>query len=114
MVTRTRLRTVLTAVGLYLGAALLIGYFGINAYTGAHGLKAKHDLVQQTSELGAELERLKLDHAEWQRRVSLLRAGRVDPDMLDERARVMLDYVHPHELTLMLKPREPSLQSASR
>ena len=107
MVTRTRLRTVLTAVGLYLGAALLIGYFGINAYTGAHGLKAKQDLVQQISELGAELDRLKLERADWQHRVSLLRAGSVDPDMLDERARIMLDYMHPHELTMMLDPREP-------
>ncbi len=33
MVTRRRLRTALTAIGLYIGAALLIGYFGINAYT---------------------------------------------------------------------------------
>lgn len=108
MVTRTGFRTVLTAVGLYLGAALLIGYFGVNAYTGAHGLKAKQDLVQQISELGAELDRLKLERADWQHRVALLRAGSVDPDMLDERARIMLDYMHPHELTLMLEPREPS------
>lgn len=115
MVTRTRFRAVLTAIGLYLGAALLIGYFGVNAYTGAHGLKAKQDLVQQISELGAELDRLKLERAEWQHRVSLLRAGSVDPDMLDERARVMLDYVDPRELTMLLRNgKPPALQSASR
>ena len=51
MVIRSRLRAVLTALGLYTGAALLIGYFGINAYTGAHGLKAKKDLVVQMREL---------------------------------------------------------------
>jgi len=107
MVTRTGFRTVLTAVGLYLGAALLIGYFGVNAYTGAHGLKAKQDLVLQIGELGAELERLKLERADWQHRVALLRAGSVDPDMLDERARIMLDYMHPRELTMMLKPSPP-------
>jgi cell division protein FtsB len=107
MVARTRFRTVLTAVGLYLGAALLIGYFGVNAYTGAHGLKAKHDLVQQISELDAELDRVRLERADWQRRVSLLRADSVDPDMLDERARRLLDYMHPREITMMLKPRDP-------
>src|SRR6266705_4287959 len=105
MVTRRRLRTALTAIGLYIGAALLIGYFGINAYTGAHGLKAKQDLAQQMDELSKELARLRLERATWQQRVSLLRADRRDPDMLDERARAMLDYAHPGDLVLMLKSR---------
>jgi cell division protein FtsB len=106
MVTRTRVRTVLTAIGLYIGAALLIGYFGVNAYTGAHGLKAKQDIVQQITELNVELDRLKRERGEWEHRVSLLRADRLDPDLLDERARTMLDFVHPHDLTMMLRSPE--------
>ena len=43
MVTRKRLRSILTTLGLYVMAALLIGYFGVNAYSGNHGLKAKVD-----------------------------------------------------------------------
>jgi cell division protein FtsB len=105
MVTRRRLRTALTAIGLYIGAALLIGYFGVNAYTGAHGLKAKQDLAQQMDELSRELARLKLERASWEHRVSLLRADRLDPDLLDERARAMLDYAHANDLVLMRKPR---------
>ena len=105
MVTRKRLRTALTAIGLYIGAALLIGYFGVNAYTGAHGLKAKQDLSQQMDELSKELARLKLERAGWEHRVSLLRADRLDPDLLDERARAMLDYAHANDLVLMRKPR---------
>ena len=105
MVIRSRLRAVLTALGLYTGAALLIGYFGINAYTGAHGLKAKKDLVVQMRELSDELSGLQREHALWTHRVSLLRADKLDPDMLDERARAMLDYAHPNDLVLMRKPR---------
>jgi cell division protein FtsB len=104
MVVRKRLRAVLTALGLYAGAALLIGYFGVNAYTGAHGLRAKQDLMLQMNELSQELNNLKLEHAQLSHRLSLLRADRLDPDMLDERARAMLDYVHPNDLTLRLKP----------
>jgi cell division protein FtsB len=104
MVVRKRLRAVLTALGLYAGAALLIGYFGVNAYTGAHGLRAKQDLMLQLNELSQELNNLKLEHAQLSHRLSLLRADRLDPDMLDERARAMLDYVHPNDLTLRLKP----------
>jgi len=101
MVTRKRLRSILTTLGLYVMAALLIGYFGVNAYSGNHGLKAKEDLDQQIAALSTDLDRLKLERAQWERRVALLRSDRLDPDMLDEQARSLLDYVAPNELTSM-------------
>jgi len=102
MVTRKRLRSILTALGLYLLAALLIGYFGVNAYSGNRGLKAQQDIDKQIASLSAELERLKLEQAQWERRVALLKSDNLDPDMLDESARRLLDYAAPYELTLML------------
>ncbi len=95
MVTRKRLRSILTALGLYVIAALLIGYFGVNAYTGNHGLKARQDLDQQIAQLTGELAALKAERANWERRVALLKSDSLDPDMLDERARALLDYVDP-------------------
>ena len=106
MVTRKRLRSILTALGLYVLAALLIGYFGANAFSGNRGLKAKQDIDQQIAVLSAELSRLQADRAQWERRIVLLKSRGLDPDMLDERARALLDYTHPNDLTLMLeKPR---------
>src|SRR5262245_60794955 len=70
MVSRKRLRSFLTAIGLYVGAALLIGYFAINAYTGNHGLRARQDIDQQIAEMTIERDRLKLERADWQRRVA--------------------------------------------
>ena len=102
MVTRKRLRSILTTLGLYITAALLIGYFGMNAFSGNHGLKAQEDIDQQIAALSAELDRLKLEEAHWQRRVALLKSDKLDPDMLDEGARELLDYSDPNELTLML------------
>jgi cell division protein FtsB len=102
MVTRTRLRSILTALGLYVMAALLIGYFGVNAFSGDHGLKAKVDIEQQIASLSSELTRLQVQRAHWERRIALLKSNRIDPDMLDERARALLDYTHPNDLTLML------------
>jgi len=93
----------LTTLGLYAAGAGLIGYFGVNAYTGNHGLRAKQELDQQYAELTAELAQLKADRAKWQHRVSLLKSESIDPDMLDERARAMLQYLEPRELTLILK-----------
>jgi cell division protein FtsB len=104
MVTRRKLRTFLTTLGLYVAAALLIGYFGVNAYTGNHGLRAKQALDQQYVELSGELGQLRQERTEWQRQVTLLKSDSIDPDMLDERARDMLGYLDRHEVTLMLKP----------
>ena len=101
MVTRKRLRTILNALALYVLAALLIGYFGINAYSGNRGLKAKEDIDRQMASLDADLTRLKLEHAQWTRRVALLKSDAIDPDMLDERARALLDDAAPNDLILM-------------
>src|SRR5579885_3166151 len=103
MVTRKRLRSVLNALALYVLAGLLIGYFGVNAYSGDRGLKAKEDIDRQIAALSAELQRLKLEHTQWERRIALLKSDALDPDMLDERARALLDYVDPKELTLVFQ-----------
>ena len=112
MVTRTRLRAILSALGLYVMAALLIGYFGVNAFSGNHGIKAKQDIDQQITSLSAELTHLQVERGQWERRIALLKSNRIDPDMLDERARALLDYTHPNDLTLMVA--EPAHTPARR
>jgi cell division protein FtsB len=102
MVTRKPLRSLLTAVGLFVGAGLLIGYFWVNAYTGPNGLKARQDIDVRIAQLNAELATLQAERSRWERRVSLLHAESLDPDMLDERARALLDYVDPNDLTLQI------------
>jgi cell division protein FtsB len=103
MVTRHRIRTVLSTLALYTVAAMVIGYFGVNAYTGDHGLRAKHELEQQIEQLGAELAGVRAERGNWQRRVSLLKPESIERDMLDERARALLNYADPRDLTLRLK-----------
>jgi cell division protein FtsB len=82
----------------------VIAYFGLNAYSGNRGLRAKQDLEEQIAQLNNELAGLRAERATWERRVLLLRPGSIDPDMLDERARTLLNYADPRELTLRLKP----------
>jgi cell division protein FtsB len=104
MVTRARLKSFLTGLALYTMAAALVGYFGVNAYTGRYGLNAQQELDQEIVALTSELARLKKERAESEQRVSLLRSDHIDPDMLDERARFQLDYVNPHDLVRMNPP----------
>ena len=104
MVSRNRLKSVLTGLALYTIAAAIVGYFGVNAYTGKYGLNARQELDQEIIALTSELVRLKQERAEGERRVSLLRSDRVDPDMLDERARYQLDYANPRDLVRTAGP----------
>ena len=105
MVIRPRIRGFLAALGFYVLAALFIGYFGLNAYTGDHGLKARQNLDHEIAALAQQLERIKSERERWERRVALLKSDRIDPDMLDERARELLNYVDPHDITVMVRPR---------
>ncbi len=104
MVSHRHRRTILTVLGLYIFAALFIGYFGMHAFSGDRGLRAQLDLEQQLTAMKGELDGLKADRAHWERKVSLLRADRIDPDMLDERARALVGYVDPRDLVLPVRP----------
>ncbi|HEX3431617.1 MAG TPA: septum formation initiator family protein [Pseudolabrys sp.] len=105
MVSHRRRRTILTALALYCFAALFIGYFAMNAFSGDHGLRAQQDLDQQMASMRDQLAQLKAERAVWERKVSLLRSDRIDPDMLDERARALIGYADPRDLELLLHPR---------
>lgn len=105
MVTHRRRRAILTALGLYAFAALYIGYFAVNAFTGAHGLRAQKDLDKRLAHMQIELSQLKAERKDWQRRVALLQSNQIDPDMLSERARTLLGYVDRRDVTLLLHPR---------
>jgi cell division protein FtsB len=104
MVSHRRRRTILTALALYTFAALFIGYFAVNAFTGNHGLRAQAGLDQQMASMQSEIKHLKAERALWERRVALLRSDKIDPDMLDERARALLGLVDRRDLVLLTHP----------
>src|SRR3978361_1658258 len=104
LVSRPRLKPLLTGLALYTMAAAMVGYFGVNAYTGKYGLNARQELDQEIIALTSELARLRRERTEGEQRVSLLRSDRGDPDMLDELARFQLDYANPRDLVQTVNP----------
>jgi cell division protein FtsB len=82
------------------------GYFGYNLQIGDHGLKARADLESRKEVLEGELAGLQEVRQRLERDVALLRPESLDPDMLDERARALLNLAHPDDL-VMMKRREP-------
>ena len=104
MVVRKRARRILLPLMLYGISGALVAYFWHHAHTGAHGLEAKQRFKIQAYEIARELESVKADHAEWERRIALLRSDQIDRDLLEERARVMLGKVHRNDLVIMTNP----------
>src|ERR1039458_5839018 len=106
MVSHRHRRTILTALGLYTFAALFIGYFAVNAFTGNHGLRAQADLDQQMATMQGDLRHLKAERALWERRgVGPPPSDPIHPDMVDGRPRALLGLADPRDLTLLLPVR---------
>jgi cell division protein FtsB len=82
------------------------GYFGYHLQIGEHGLKARADLESRKEVLEGELAGLDVVKQRLERDVALLRPESLDPDMLDERARALLNLAHPDDL-VMMKRRPP-------
>jgi len=77
------------------------GYFAYHLYTGDHGLQARADLERRKEVLEGELAGLREIKTRIERDVALLRPENLDPDMLDERARAILNLAHPDDLILL-------------
>ena len=79
----------------------LIAYFGYHLVAGAHGLEARGRMEQRIRLLEGELAGLEAVRKRLERDVSLLKAEQLDPDMLDERARAVLNFAHPNDVVIL-------------
>ena len=104
MVKRTRLRSILTPIVLYLVLGATSGYLVWGASNGEHGLEAKVKFDAEAIDLKAELAALKYERARWELRVASLRPESVDRDLLDEEAHALLDRVAKDEVVIFTGP----------
>lgn len=93
--------TVLPSV--FMGVAV---YFAANAIDGERGTRAAAQRQEVLETRRFELARAEAERDLWDRRVGALRSSRIDRDMLDERARAMLNLVDPDEVVVQYGPRE--------
>ncbi len=92
-------------VGPTLGA-LLVLYFASHAFEGDRGALAWMQLRQGVADAANALAVTEARRRELATRVSQLRSGSLDPDLLDERARIMSGLVHPADLMIYHPPEE--------
>lgn len=101
MVVRRRARKILIPLLVYSVSAGVVGYFVHHAHSGARGIEAREQFEAQAARLTRELEAVKTERADWERRIALLRSDQIDRDLLEERARVMLGRVHRNDLVII-------------
>ena len=80
----------------------VIGYFAFHAVEGERGLRAYFALNLQTELAREERDALRHDRMTLERRVGLLKPESLDLDMLDERARKVLNKVHEDDFVIIL------------
>ena len=78
-----------------------LSYFGFHAYHGEFGLYSRIQMEEQKSLLIKQLEQVTADRDALEKRVTLLRDGSIEKDMLDEQARRALNLSHPDEVTII-------------
>ena len=96
------------AIGPTVGACLF-GYFVYHAVEGERGVMAWLRISQQLAESKRTLTTLAGERREIEHRVALLSPSSIDADLLDERARLMLNVAEPDDRLVIIKnPKSPN------
>lgn len=82
--------------------ACIAGYFIYHAVQGDRGILAWLRVNQQLDQAHQELVATTAEREALEQRVALLSNSSLDLDMLEERARVMLNFSHPDDVVVFL------------
>ena len=94
--------------------ACVAGYFIYHAVQGDRGILAWLRVNQQLEAGQVELARSAMDRAALEQRVALLNNSSLDLDMLEERARVMLNFSDPDDVVIFLPSNKPAGSAPQR
>jgi cell division protein FtsB len=99
LIGRVLRRVIVPAAG-----ACVVGYFAYYAVHGERGLMAMKRLQGQIASAEQSLAEVRSDRERMEQRVRLLRSDHLDRDMLDERAREMLNVARPEDVIVLMPP----------
>jgi len=83
-------------------------YFGWNAIHGKSGLQAQQAQRAQLLQAQQEYAKAELLRTQWQTRIADLSGQSIEPDMLNEQARQVLNLANPSDLVVDLAPGKSS------
>ena len=82
----------------------VVVYFAYHAVQGDRGLIALGKLRQDVGELQAQVLDTRAERMAFDQKVVALRSDNIDPDLLEERARLLLGYGYEDEVLVITRP----------
>ena len=82
-------------------SAALLAYFAYHAQTGRYGIQAMREMDLTATQLAYELDEIRMQHRALEQKVSLLTAGTLEADALDENARQILGLTGKDEIVIL-------------
>lgn len=84
---------------------VMLAYFAYHTVHGDRGVLALIKTQERVADAQHRYTKLQQEQDLWERRVKLLHPDSLDPDMLDERVRLMLGYARADDLVVLLPNR---------
>lgn len=81
------------------------GYLGFSAIGGQFGIESREGMLVDIEQLTGKSAALQAQIDAYRHRVSLFSTDRLDPDIITERARALLNMAHKDDLVVMVDPR---------
>lgn len=99
---KKRIRQILLSIV----GVLVVGYFLYHTIQGERGWFAMLRMQHEVGLAEETLSKLEKEREDLENRTQLLRNNNLDPDLLDEKSRELLNYSKPNEIIILTPPAE--------
>ena len=104
MVVKRRFRGIFLPLALYLASGAAAYFFINEARSGSRGIDTRNALLAEIARLSHDRDRLQGERLILEHRNSLLSLNSLDPDLLEERARLVLNRGRATDVVISLTP----------
>ncbi len=104
MPTRLKRKAFWRPLGLTLVLLGFQGYLAYSALTGQFGIESREQILLDVDQLKARSSALQAEIDDYRHRATLMDTRRLDPDIVTERARAMLNMANVGDILIMVDP----------
>ncbi|MEI6574430.1 MAG: septum formation initiator family protein [Alphaproteobacteria bacterium] len=104
MVVKRRFRGIFLPLVLYVASGAAAFFFVNEARTGSRGIDTRNALLAEISRLSSDRDRLQSERINIEHRNAMLSSTSLDPDLLEERARLILNRGRMTDVVIALTP----------
>ncbi|MFM8607897.1 MAG: FtsB family cell division protein [Hyphomicrobiales bacterium] len=104
MVVKRRFRGILLPLALYLASGAAAYFFINEARSGSRGIDTRNALLAEISRLTRVRDHLQAERISLEHRNAMLSSNSLDPDLLEERARLILNRGRATDVVIALTP----------